>query len=251
MLQARLAGQPPERVAAAEWRRGAIPPGALGARLLDELGRDVEPLVAAQGRLAVGEPDVLDVAADIGPVRLIGSVPGVRGDVIVRTTFSRLAAKHRLRAWAQLLALQVARPDRAWRAVTIGRGGQGGGCAASALGPVDAATAARVLADLVDLRAEGLREPLPLIAKTSEVYAATRARGIGEPRALAAARAEWESEFSERLDDHALRACWGDPPPFEALAGAAASGGGERTRFGELALRVWRPLLAAESLGRA
>jgi exodeoxyribonuclease V gamma subunit len=45
------------------------------------------------------------------------------GDSIVRIGYSKLAPKHRLQAWLELLALTVSDPSGGWRAVTIGRGG--------------------------------------------------------------------------------------------------------------------------------
>ena len=54
--------------------------------------------------------------------RLTGTVGGVRGDVLLSVSYSKLAARHRLRSWIQLVALAAALPRHEWRAVTIGRG---------------------------------------------------------------------------------------------------------------------------------
>ena len=51
LLRDRLAGVDLERCRAAEWRRGELPPGALGNAVLAELLDDVEELVAASARL--------------------------------------------------------------------------------------------------------------------------------------------------------------------------------------------------------
>ena len=40
------------------------------------------------------------------------TVAGLRGDLLLATTYSRVAAKHRLAAWVRLLALTATRPDR-------------------------------------------------------------------------------------------------------------------------------------------
>ena len=70
-----------DRCRQAEWRRGELPPGALGDALLSEVLDDVEPLVAAVGPTR-GEPlpDVdVDVALPDGR-RLVGTVGGLYGD---------------------------------------------------------------------------------------------------------------------------------------------------------------------------
>ena len=53
---------------------------------------------------------------------LSGTVTGVRGDVLLATTFSRVSAKHRIAAWVRLLALTAAEPERPFAAATVGRG---------------------------------------------------------------------------------------------------------------------------------
>ena len=77
------------------------------------------------------------------------------------------------------VALTVARPDRRWRAVTVGPGTPRRGRGRHRR-PVDAARARGVLADLVALHREGLREPLPLPDG--------RRAGLRRARAPAAAR---------------------------------------------------------------
>ena len=44
---------------------------------------------------------------------LSGTVTGVRGDLLLTTTYSRVAAKHRLAAWVRLLALTASAPRAA------------------------------------------------------------------------------------------------------------------------------------------
>ncbi len=72
--------------------------------------------------------------------RLSGTVSGVSGDVLLSTTYSRVAAKHRLAAWVRLLALAASRPEREFSAVTVGRGGAATTCGsrASRGSPADA-----------------------------------------------------------------------------------------------------------------
>ncbi len=58
MLADRLAGADLERCRQAEWRRGELPPGALGDLLLARVLDDVEPLVAAAAEYRVGTPPI-------------------------------------------------------------------------------------------------------------------------------------------------------------------------------------------------
>ena len=78
LLRDRLAGHDRDRCRQAEWRRGELPPGALGDTLLTGVLEEVEPLVAAAVP-ARGEPlpDVdVDVALPDGR-RLVGTLGGL------------------------------------------------------------------------------------------------------------------------------------------------------------------------------
>ncbi|MEU2126709.1 exodeoxyribonuclease V subunit gamma, partial [Nocardia niwae] len=108
LLAARLTGADPAGLRAAEWRRGTLPPFGFGAAVLDEVEHTVDRLVRAAQADYAGSARAVDIAVDLGNGRrLTGTVPEVRGDVLVRTTFSRLAPKHRIAAWVSLLALTV------------------------------------------------------------------------------------------------------------------------------------------------
>ncbi|MCW0215322.1 MAG: exodeoxyribonuclease V subunit gamma [Pseudonocardia sp.] len=244
LLRDRLAGAELERCTQAEWRRGELPPGALGRAVLEKVTSDVEPLVAASAELrGSAEPVSRDVAALVpGGLRVAGTVAGVHGRTIVRVEYSRLGPKHRLRAWAQLLALTVTHPDVEWRAVTLGRG-RGGGAQRSTIGPVAPQAAAAALAGLVALHREGLREPLPLPTPCAAAYASARIRGASPRDAAASAERDW-SPFEQ--EDEAHVTVLGAKAPFAAVL--AAPGAAEPTRFGELALRLWGPLIDAETL---
>jgi exodeoxyribonuclease V gamma subunit len=121
--------------------------------------------------------------------------------------------------------------------VTVGRGARGGVATATA-GPLDADRARGVLADLVALHREGLRAPLPLPTNAALVYARTLIGSGRADDALAEAARTWcEGRFPER--DEALYArVFGEKAGTEVLDGP----------FGDLALRLWRPLLAAEAV---
>ena len=157
-----------------------------------------------------------------------------------------MAAKHRVRAWVRLLALTAA-TEAPWRAVTVARGRTFGLQIATA-GPVGVAEARAALAELVALRGEGLREPLPLPLGAAGVYAKVLGGSHDPAGALAEAAAEWD-KGRERADDPYVRV-WGPGAPAAAFTGAPDPAGGQPTRFGALAVRLWEPLLRAEELVR-
>ena len=92
-----------------------------------------------------------------------------------------------------------------------------------------------------------MREPLPLATGASHEYAERRARGSTVEEAREAAAQEWAGRFGDGQDRH-LAYVHGPSPEFARLL-AAPSDSGEGTRFGELARRLWAPLLACEAVG--
>jgi exodeoxyribonuclease V gamma subunit len=256
LLDACLAGAGRDQAVAAEWRRGEVPPRQLGRAVLEQVAGRVEPLAAAAFSAGPGTGSAVDVRADLPTGGLVsGTVGSVHGDVVVRTVYSRLAAKHRLRAWVQLLALVSSEPDRPWRAVTIGRPpGARATAMVSELATPDRALAPQWLEQLVRLRDKALREPLPMPVATACSYATHRFSGAGDDlQALQTARHEWNSGF-ERTDE-ALLMCWpsgdlddllGTPDPTER-----AWWPDDGSRFGVLARRVWDVLLKHESVRAA
>ncbi|MDL5154978.1 exodeoxyribonuclease V subunit gamma [Actinomycetospora termitidis] len=244
LLADRLAGHDVTACMEAERRRGSLPPGRLGVRLLRSVGRQAEELKRAADPLWA-EPAhdrTVSVTLDTG-ITVVGTVSGVRGSTLAAVSFSRLAPKHRAAAWVQLLALAAAYPDRAWSSTTIGKGGKDSPTARATVAQIDLAHARAVLADLVALHAEGMREPLPLFAKCSERYVSERGRRTTK-QAFDSARREWSGRFGEALDPpHVL--VWGRARALDDVAGPA--GAVESTRFGELAVRFWKPLREAES----
>ncbi|MGY1941834.1 exodeoxyribonuclease V subunit gamma [Nocardia asiatica] len=257
MLTARLNGAEPAALRAAEWRRGTLPPFGFGAAVLDEVEHTVDRLVRAAQADYAGPVRAVDIAVDLGNGRrLTGTVPEVHGETLVRTTFSRLAPKHRVGAWVSLLALTVTE-DRSWRAVSTGRGQFGRPTWRCELTAPDVPKAGKILRELVALRDAGLTEPLPVAPTASAIYAERRIRGAGADDAIAAAEREFNGgpngpgAFGDHTDRH-LRYVWGPAPRLEHLMAAPAPAGepGESTRFGALARRMWAPLLAAESQGQ-
>jgi exodeoxyribonuclease V gamma subunit len=241
LLRLRLSGHEPEPLIAAEWRRGYLPPRALGQRSIKDVAEQVEELVQTAQPFLTGRPAPYEVLADLGSVRLTGTVSGLIGDSVVQVSYSKLAAKHRLQAWIELLALTVHDPSRLWQAVTIGRG------AWSQLAAVDGTWASKVLADLIDLRATGLREPIPFSPKTSAEYAALRYRDRQPAlfrRQLDRLWAQDRDEAYERFFGASFDAVLAQPSISWEERGNLA----EPSRFGTLARRVFQPLLSVEEL---
>ena len=241
LLREHLAGTDLDLLCAAEWRRGTVPPRALGTRVLTQVRDEVAGITAGVAGLADGPAERADLVVDLGPVRLTGSVPGLHGDTAVTVLYSRLSSRHRLQAWIELLALTVGRPERQWRSVVVGRGGR------FAVGPVTPRFAGAALADLVELQGTGLCGTIPFSPRVSYDYAALRARGR-----------DWEPEFKRLAStwafevDDVWRRCYPPDATVDRLLAepsrAAEQRGGlaEPSRFGTLARRVFHPLLAAE-----
>jgi exodeoxyribonuclease V gamma subunit len=249
LLRDRLAGHDLDRCRQAEWRRGELPPGALGDRLLHSVLDDVEPLVHAAAAYPAGpngpEDRDVDVALPDG-TRVVGTLGGLHGPVLRRVEYSRLAPKQRIRAWVRLVAL-TACTGEPWTAVTLGRGA-GHALARATAGPIDRDHALAVLAELVELHRDGLRAPLPLPTVTGHTYATVRRGGADADAALEEAMRKWTTGAGAERADSAHARVWG--PGGADLTREPGGPGGEPTRLGTLALRLWSPLLAAEDVVR-
>jgi exodeoxyribonuclease V gamma subunit len=247
-----LVGLHPDAVKQREWRRGELPPGQLGWRMLGQILEEARPLQSAAVDLRTGPARAVDVAVDLGDGRrLVGTVPEVYGDRLVTVTYSRLGAKHRIASWVRLLALSASDEDHSWTAYTIGRphSRSRDAVATSLLGPLDH-TARDLLRDLVLLRDRGLRAPLPLPLKASLGYARARRSHADVPDALVKAGYDWrDGRFPGEQSEPAVLKIWGrieEPPEVGDAPSPGEEFPGETGRFGALAMRVWSPLVAAE-----
>jgi exodeoxyribonuclease V gamma subunit len=266
LLESRLEGVDGRTAALAEIARGTLPPGVLGKPVIDELYPTVDAIVAEAAKLAPAAAagrsgDPVDVRVTLPGGRLLtGTVSGMSGDVLLTTTFSRVAAKHRIAAWARLLALTATHPQRAFAAATVGRAG--GGDVRIAYIPPLAGTAderRRIAADhlnlLVDSYDRGMREPVPVFCRASEAYASAAHRGQD---AAPAAAAEWESTWNYDREDRELehQMVLGGVLQFAEILEVAPAAGedgegwppGEDSRFGRYARRLWAGLLEREEL---
>ncbi|CAA9322719.1 MAG: Exodeoxyribonuclease V gamma chain [uncultured Nocardioidaceae bacterium] len=250
VLRRILDGADPEEVLQAELLRGDLPPRSLGEQALRGVCAKVQ--VVRDAAAADREPAVtaLDVTLDLGGGRrLTGVVPDVRGQRIVRVNYSKLSAKHRLASWIDLLALSVAFPDQSWTAATYGWFKQWGreGCAWSVLGPVGDG-AADHLRDLVDVYDRGLREPLPLFAKTSSAWATALHKGKNAEDSAGSAWRDRDTYPGEQSAPEHVRV-FGRGCELERLLGVPRPDeqwSEEPTRLGRYARHVWEPLLRHE-----
>jgi exodeoxyribonuclease V gamma subunit len=172
---------------------------------------------------------------------------------VLSLTYSRLAARHRLLAWIDLVALTVAQPDRQWRAVAVGRG-RGSRAQRSVFDPLSAADASAALDELVELYRAGLRSPLPLPVKTAAAYAERRNHSDA-PTAREGAAREWLTDrFPGEQEDAEHVLLYGERAPLSVLTTQRPEPGeggpgwhrDETDRFGLLARRLWGRLLDAE-----
>ncbi|RRQ25713.1 exodeoxyribonuclease V subunit gamma [Rhodococcus sp. Eu-32] len=252
MLAERLAGTRVEDFRAAEWRRGTLPPFALGEAQLQDITRGVDALVEVAEDVHGGDPDVLDISIRLESGRRItGTVTGIHGSTIARTSYSRLAAKHRIAAWVRVLAAQVQDDSRRWTAVTTGRGpGRRAAWRSTIDAPMDALDQ---LERLVRLRDAGLASPLPVGPAASAAYAERRCRGASHDEAMDAAEKAWNDKFGDVTDKSIGYVYAG--APFTAVSDSPPRPdlprwGDETTAFGTVACQLWSPLLAAETEGQ-
>jgi len=260
ILRRLLAGTDLDTAVRAAIAAGTLPPGELRQQPLRDVANGaaaIHALAEANGVAGPATSLEVDVDADVdgAAVRVLGTVPGVHGDVVADVSFSSLSPKCRLGLWVRLLAASAARPDREWCTVGIGKARTGAKLVRHAAldGPPEArrAEAARLLGRLVDLRRRGLCEPLPLPCKTAEAWATAVHRGR-DPRE-AAARCWTGDRFSSEAEDASVIRVLGEGWSLDDLLAARPApdehGPGwsdEPSRFGRLAHRLWDPILARE-----
>jgi exodeoxyribonuclease V gamma subunit len=247
VLRSRLAGMTTEACVEIEHRRGELPPGQLGRRVLSDVGGAVDRLLEACATERAVPTRSVDVAVPLDDGRtLAGTVAGLRAGTLLSVTYSTLGARHRLAAWVNYLALVATGVDPV-HSVAVGRGGDR--VRRAVLRGIDPADARGILTGLVALRDTGLREPLPIAVKATEAYADRRHRGQDESDAHDAARRRWESgQYPGEDADPAHLLVLGGKVPFADFAALPAvdERWPETSRFGVLARRLWTPLLDVE-----
>ena len=246
VLHDRLAGLAVETCRQVEYRRGDLPPGQLGRRVLDRVCDTVEALVAACATERAAAPArSVDVAVALTGGRVLaGTVGGLHGSTLVDVTYSGFGPRLRLESWVRYLALVASLGDPALR--TVGVGKYSGGARRQVVQGIDPVEAAGVLDDLVALRDAGLRSPLPLPLKTSALFAERRYDSRSVEDALDAAKTRWhDGQYPGECSDTAHQLVLGGSVPLAELV-AFDPAGQDALRFEALAVRLWTPLLGAE-----
>ena len=264
LLEALRAGVDGNTAIKAEIARGMLPPEVLGKPAIDAT-YPMARAIAEQAELLVGDGrvgDPLDARIALPDGRLLnGTVSGISGDVLLTTTYSRIAPKHRLSAWVRLLAVAATHPERELSAATIGRAGRGDDVRVAVVPALSddadgrGAIAAAQLTALIDLYDRGMREPLPIFCATSAAYAAAAASGLDPVEAAEQEfKSGWRFEREDAEPEHQLvlggvvtiaDLLVQAPRPDEAGDGWAQT---ETSRLGRLARRLWDGLLVREEV---
>ncbi len=232
-----LDGADPQACIDAELHRGSLPPGDLAPEKLKEILGTAQEVLNASAGLRDGDPVTLDVVLDLGDGRrLIGTVPGVYGDRIVRLTYSSLRVKPALAIWLDLLAAQAALPDRILTGHAFGKGRRDQRGQAQ-VGPVDAEFARAHLRRLVEIRDRGLTELAPLPLATGRAWA------VGEKNSPR--KAEWDARDAWHARDTSPVPGEDQDVAFVKLLGPNAPLS-DLVDLGSIATAVWTPLLPFE-----
>ncbi len=245
LLRDALAGRSLGQAIDAERRRGDVPPGKLGARVIDDVSASVATVLASLDRLpsdAGAEPVLHEIAVAVAGAgaRVTGHVE-TRGAAIVHAEFSRAQPRQQLVAWVSLVALAAAVPGP-WRAHTVTPN------RTRTLEAPSQTDARRILATLVSLCRYGMTRPLPAAPRVNEAWAAMRRerRDPADPRAYSDFERLWRFDqddawltfFPPDVDELLHR-----PPEADFDIGPAD----EPTLQGKIARAIWDDLLDHEA----
>lgn len=234
MLRAHLAGADLRAIETAEFVRGDLPPKARGAQALTRIADRVTAIRHKASPWLELPADSRWISVDLGRYHVTGLVAGIRDRTLLRTGYSSLSGRQRLRSWIELLALKAAEPGTQWRAATIGRDGRG-----TLLGPVAEADARARLLELISLRVRGSGELVLLPPKTAAVEAEMGQRGGDHDQVGKQWKWEWDDHWARFGLTDWLSSLHSRPADPRDRIGNLSS-------FGSLARKIWNPLLDAE-----
>lgn len=235
VLDGLLAGHPYDRVVAQEWRRGELPPGLLGARVIDGVAATAAGVMAARAPWAEVPLEFHAIDVDLGGLRLTGRA-ATRGDVALACEFGNVSPKHLAAGWLDALALTV-QLGRRIDAVVLG------GRRRHRLVAPPPDLARRLLGQVAELAVEALQRVLPIPPRLGLLWARARAAGQ-DPLADKGLRTTWGYD----CDDTWARFYPRGSLPWQPLVeGQRWSMPGEPTELGSLAATVWAPIARADS----
>lgn len=210
--------------------RALLPSGPLGERQLAAIQAQVQPYAAALRRWRQGDAETHAFDLDLGGVRLYGHLDRLYPNGALRTRLDTLNGTAQIAHgldWLVSSALGDARP-----LAQLAHWDQGP--AVRERPPLPAARAREALRALLALRAAGLREPLPVQARSAWLwYSAPCDDEAAEAAAWKAAREQWhgsERKWGE-VNSAAVQLALRGRDPFRDEADGA--------RFRELATRLF------------
>ena len=219
--------------------RGFLPAGGPGRVVYEDMKADVEDLRRAlkrYERALSAEPR--DIAVDVGPYRLTGTVENVAtteaGLELVRWRIGSTRPKDRIGAWLELLAWETQQEGAGAEAhlVCLPRGKVD----TTVYGAPSREDAGRQLELWLDAYSRGTEEMLAFSPKASMDYATDYIKNEDHPRAWATARRTWHDERSwDELQNIYVSLAHDGESPF-----------GEQ-EFGTLARTLLVPLIQAQS----
>jgi len=207
-----------------------LPSGPIGERQLAAIRAQVQPYASALRRWREGEPDARAFELDIDGVRLYGHLDRLHRNGALRIRLNELHGPAQIAHgldWLVLSALEDPRPLAQLASFD-------GEADVRMRAPISPQHARDALAALLALRREGLREPLPIQARSAWLwYSAPRGDDNADAAAWKAAREQWfgaEKKWGE-VDSAAVQLALRGRDPFLDDADGA--------RFRALATRLF------------
>jgi exodeoxyribonuclease V gamma subunit len=267
VLIARSTEVDPETIREAMRASGTLPLGGAGQVAFDTilaLAQQMETCASETVGWRRGASMDLDLDVAMDSLRLVGRLDGLGERALVGFRYGTERGTDLLETWLRLLAWRATHPSCPGRALLVfGRIDSLGQPAVDHVG-LEIDEDAGLLTGLVRLWREGHERPLPFLPRTSHALAKSLCSGRNalpgdwlDPdrleagafdgpvvealaTALASAQSKWVGGFSKgEAEDRYNQHAFGSTLPFLGPEGAV------RPEFVSLAVRVWRPVLAA------
>ncbi|MBI3782193.1 MAG: exodeoxyribonuclease V subunit gamma [Deltaproteobacteria bacterium] len=219
---------------------GMLPPGRLGEYLWNSLRTEVDGIARAAASYTSGNKlDPVEIDLRLDDTRIVGSLRHVWPSAQLQCQFSKLGGYHELGLWIRHLLLNLVSEVAVPRTtVLVGRADKNESTVVQLM-PVKEASG--LLRDLLSLYWLGQRLPLPFFRYASRAFSEVWRKSGNEEKAFAEARKRLgdEHNFGDRHDAY-VEQVYGNRDP---LATPIWRGEIDLPTFGELARRIWGPLL--------